>query len=130
MPAAAATAAASADKSKTYLADYKLPDYFVDNVRLTFDLDDKGLDTAVLAEMDIRPACAPNTPLVLHAEALQIAPYVSIDGTVLAEDSYTFDERAKTLTLLEVPSVPFKLSTQVRIKPAENTELSLLLLAS
>lgn len=106
----------------TYLKDYRPPDYFVDKVKLTFELDDAGLDTRVIAELDVRPSCPKGTPLILDAEALEIAPAaITIDGASVPHD---FDKSASKLTIAEVPDVPFKLTAECKIAPAKNTELT------
>ncbi len=122
---ASAATATAVEPNLIYLKDYKTPEHYVDHVSLDFELDDQGLDTRVRAELSIRPDCAPGTPLSLDGECVELIPgSLAIDGKPIAEDSYTIDSKEGRLVISNVPDVPFKFTSEVRIKPLKNTELS------
>ena len=92
---------------------------------LDFELDDQGLDTRVTAELSIRPDCPAGTPLTLDGKCVElISGSLAIDGNPISDDKYTIDSKEDKLIISNVPDVPFKLTSQVRIKPLKNTELS------
>jgi len=104
----------------TRLEDYRPPEFLIDQVDLHFDL---GLDlTRVAAELTVRrnpAATRGDGSLTLHGEQLAL-DLVAIDGHRLTPAEYRLD--AESLTLLRVPD-RFRLQTQVRIHPAQNTAL-------
>ena len=77
----------------------------------------------VRAKLSFTPNSAVTTqaPLSLDGEQLELVS-ISIDGQVLASDTYLCTDEG--LTLLHPPSSSFELTTVVRIKPQNNTELS------
>ncbi|MET0006719.1 MAG: aminopeptidase N [Candidatus Thiodiazotropha sp. 6PLUC9] len=109
------------DNAKTiYLKDYHPPEYLVDQVALEFDLqEDKTLVSSHL-QMRRNPACVDQNPdLVLDGEQLKLLK-LTIDNRELSGDEYEVDDH--TLTIAGVGQ-RFTLSTQVEIKPRENTAL-------
>ncbi|KAI0564516.1 Peptidase M1 [Gracilaria domingensis] len=116
----------SAEPKVKYLADYAPPPYFVSHADLCFELDDDGLDTLVRGKLQIRPACDAGTPLVLDGEALALQPAsLKIDGTVLQDSDYVYDQAASTLTISPavLPTSDFTFESVVKIRPAKNTVL-------
>ncbi len=109
------------DSAKTiYLKDYRPPDYLVDRVELSFDLQDEV--TQVTSSLKIRrnPASeAVDLPLKLDGEGLQLVE-LSLDDNPLATDAYEYD--GACLTIESVPE-QFTLTSRVEIKPQENTAL-------
>ena len=104
-----------------YRADYRQPDYWIDEVDLHFDLgEDETWVNASLAVRVNERLSGDAPPLVLHGEALELVG-VRVDGRVLGPSEYLADE--KSLTLQNVPR-RFRLETRVRIRPQENTALS------
>ncbi|MBW9268078.1 MAG: aminopeptidase N [Candidatus Thiodiazotropha sp. (ex. Lucinisca nassula)] len=109
------------DNAKSiYLKDYQPPHFLVDQVSLEFDLQqDKTLVTSRL-QMRRNPASTEQNPeLVLDGEQLKLLQ-LAIDDQALDETSYQLDDH--TLTIADVKQ-RFTLSTQVEIRPQENTAL-------
>jgi aminopeptidase N len=102
------------------LADYAPPDFLVETVDLTFDLDEA--DTLVTSRLKFRrnPAGRAGAPLVLDGEAIHLQR-VALDGADLGANRYSVD--AHTLTIADVPD-SFTLDIEARTSPRENTELS------
>jgi aminopeptidase N len=101
-------------------ADYRAPDYTIEQVALEFEL---GLDvTVVEARLAVRrrDGAAADAPLVLDGEALELL-HLAIDGVALASDAYTRTD--ETLTIPQVPA-RFELHTRVQVEPRKNTALS------
>nr|MBP7065912.1 aminopeptidase N [Ferrovibrio sp.] len=98
--------------------DYRAPDYRIDHVDLTFDLEPKT--TRVLARLAMQ-AAAPGKPLVLDGEALKLLG-IAIDGRALAATEYALDD--KTLTITAPPAGAFLLEIETEIDPAGNTQLT------
>jgi len=104
-----------------YRADYRQPDYWIDEVDLHFELgDDETWVTASLAVRVNEMLSGDAPPLVLHGEDLELVG-VRVDGRELGATEYLADD--KTLTIQSVPR-NFRLETRVRIRPQENTALS------
>ncbi len=102
-------------------ADYRVPDFLVDTVDLTFALDPAV--TLVTSRLGVRrnPASTERTaPLRLDGEALTLVS-VRLDGQALDASRYALEPGA-----LVIPDVPdsFVLEIETRIAPAENSELS------
>ncbi len=102
-----------------YRKDYQTPDFSVDTIDLKFELGEEF--TVVTAKQVFRrnPDKA-GAPLKLDGEDLKLLS-VAIDGQKLAEGAYSLADEG--MTIAEVPD-SFELSTQVELKPQENTELS------
>jgi aminopeptidase N len=102
------------------LTDYAPPDFLIDTVDLTFELD--PTDTRVSATLTVRrnPAGRAGAPLVLDGEAVRLER-VAVDGGDLGGNSYT-----RTDTSLTIPDLPdaCTLAIVTRISPRDNTELS------
>ena len=99
--------------------DYTPPPFSVGSVYLDFDLHDSC--TIVLCKMELRRAAgAPDAPLVLHGEDLELLR-IAIDGRHLDEKEYTIADN-----MLTVHSVPdaFTFMSEVRLRPQDNTQLS------
>ena len=66
----------------TLLADYQPPEYLIDTVDLTFDLD--GTDTRVAARLSLhRNPAGSGGPLRLDGEQLELES-IALDGRILA----------------------------------------------
>jgi len=99
------------------LADYRAPDWFVDQVELDFDL---GIDyTEVTARLHLRCGSNSGGPLILDGEDLELLS-IQLDGHTLAASEYTHADGR-----LSVPGARDNstLETRVRVIPAENTAL-------
>ncbi|HYN78597.1 MAG TPA: aminopeptidase N, partial [Lamprocystis sp. (in: g-proteobacteria)] len=102
------------------LEDYRPPEFLIDRVDLTFDLDPDL--TQVTAELLIRrnpAATRGDGSMTLQGEQLGL-DRIAIDGHALTPAEYRAD--AESLTLLRVPDA-FSLHTRVHIKPTGNTAL-------
>lgn len=108
----------AAEKSPTiYLNDYKKPDYLIEKVHLTFDLDDTK--TQVKSVLQVVKNHEGDNYLVLTGEEMKLLS-VSVDGTLLQESEYrvTDDE----LTIFKT-SDSFELVIENEINPKENKSL-------
>ncbi len=104
-----------------YRRDYRVPDYWIDSVQLSFQLEERA--TRVLASMQVRANDAVDgvlRPLVLNGEGLQTQA-IRIDGRELPSDEWQIEESQLTVA---APSKSFCLETEVLIDPHANTELS------
>jgi len=104
----------------TYLKDYAVPAFLIDNVDLRFELGET--DTRVGARLTIRrnpDSPEHGTDLVLDGGDLPLDG-ISLDGEALAPERYTLN--STSLTLHEVPDA-FVLETHTRLRPQDNTSL-------
>jgi aminopeptidase N len=100
------------------LADYRPPDFLIDDIDLSFDLDPQ--ETRVRARSRVRCREPGTAPLVLDGVRL-VLERIAIDGVDLAPGAYRID--AETLTIFAPPNDPFDLTIDTRISPATNTAL-------
>ncbi|MBF0459860.1 MAG: aminopeptidase N [Magnetococcales bacterium] len=109
------------DNQTKYLKDYTPPDFLVDTVALTFELDPKA--TLVHARLALRRnpdktfVAAP--PLQLDGQGLELL-HIALDGALLSAKRYRVEE--DRLIIPEVPEACI-LEMQTRIHPAANTAL-------
>ncbi len=100
------------------LSDYKRPDFLIDRVALSFELNEEK--TRVVSIMQLkRQALGESSPLVLSGECLELGE-VKIGNALIDDSSYTVTDT--TLTLLDVPET-FTLEIETFIKPQENFSL-------
>ncbi|MDP6655773.1 MAG: aminopeptidase N [SAR324 cluster bacterium] len=103
-----------------FLKDYRPPQFLIETVDLHIDLAEEW--TTVKAQLNFcrNPASNENSKtLVLNGQKMELLA-VSLDTVELTQDQYQVDE--SHLTITDVPD-NFVLSTEVRIKPQNNTEL-------
>jgi aminopeptidase N len=101
-------------------ADYRPPDYLVDQVELRFRLE--PADTAVEARLVMRrnPAAGEGArPLVLDGQELELLG-LRLDGEALGSNRYQIDD--DHLIVHDLPAA-FTLESTVRIRPEANTAL-------
>jgi len=101
--------------------DYAAPDYLIESVQLTFDLDPEL--TRVAARLAVRSnhdSSGGARPLVLDGEELSLVA-IRLDGAELDPGRYQVNEGR--LTIHEVPEA-FVLEMTTQISPRRNTELS------
>ena len=111
----------SAAPKSIALSDYRPPDFMVEQIELTFDLDEEA--TCVRSRLSIRAVELKDggiPPLILDGEDLDLKS-VSIDGDTLTADAY--ERTATALTIKEPPRGEFSLEIEVGIRPQENTKL-------
>ena len=112
-----------------YLKDYTPPEYLIEQIELTFELDEER--TLVRANLSLRrnPDCqADGVSLTLMGEELELIS-IALDGVPLAESD--FDVGLEAMTIYQVPQdKPFVLSIENRINPKANTALEGLYLSS
>ncbi|HUX82393.1 MAG TPA: aminopeptidase N [Halothiobacillus sp.] len=99
------------------LADYQAPDFLIDTIDLTFNLDPSV--TRVVSRMQVRRNGDHARPLVLNGENLNLLS-VQLNNQLLSANHYSC-----TGTHLTVPSVgeAFTLSVETEINPAANKAL-------
>ncbi|MET0547291.1 MAG: aminopeptidase N [Caulobacterales bacterium] len=106
------------------LADYKAPDFAIDDVHLTFDLQPEN--TRVHSRLSMRRTGAADAALRLDGERLKLIS-IALDGKVLSASQYQVD--SVSLTLLGAPD-KFTLDIETEIAPASNTALEGLYMSS
>lgn len=101
-----------------YLKDYQQPDFWVEHVDLTFDLEEEK--TQVISKLKIkkREASAASS-LVLMGECLDLG-VVKINDEVVAKNQYVVTDTS--LEIFNVPDV-FNIEIETFIKPQENFSL-------
>ena len=113
--------------SAIYLKDYTPPDYVVERLDLTFELDEQS--TLVKSNMHLRRNAPPESetvPLILNGEELELVA-IKMDGKPVDPGRYLLEEGS--LTLNDVP-YEFSLDIETRIHPAANTALEGLFVSS
>ena len=115
-----AVAAQSAAR-EVRLADYAPPDFLVDTVDLTFELDEAATKVTARLAMRRNPASADRAaPLRLDGEQVVLTRLLCNDET-LSANQYHLDDR--TLTIPDVPDVCV-LTIETQVAPEKNTELT------
>jgi aminopeptidase N len=109
------------DNAKTiYLKDYQPPHFLVDQVSLEFDLQQQKTLVTSRLQMRRNPATRERNPdLVLDGEKLKLLR-LAIDDRELSQEAYQLDDYSLTIANL---AECFTLTTQVEIKPQDNTAL-------
>ncbi|MEO5340990.1 MAG: aminopeptidase N [Magnetococcus sp. MYC-9] len=109
------------DNVVKYLKDYSPPDYLVDTIDLTFELDPKATlvhSRLTLRRNPARPASVP-PPLYLDGQALELL-HIAMDGVPLPASRYRVD--ANRLCIPKMPE-SCTLELRTRIHPTANTAL-------
>jgi aminopeptidase N len=117
----ASAIAAQATPREVRLADYAPPEFLVDTVDLTFELDEAA--TKVTTRMSLRrnPASPDRgAPLRLNGEDVTLTRLIC-NGETLSANQYHLDDHA--LTIPDAPDT-CALTIEARIAPKDNTELS------
>ncbi|HXP96723.1 MAG TPA: aminopeptidase N [Telmatospirillum sp.] len=103
------------------LADYRVPDFLIESVELSFDLGEE--DTRVSAHLTIRRnalADDPTASLRLDGESLELLS-LALDGEILGENRYQLSD---TALVIDDVGDAFTLDVETLIRPQDNTELS------
>lgn len=110
-----------------HLKDYKAPDYLVDHVDLSFELDSKR--TRVVSVLTVRPNPAGNADAPLHfdGDGLTVVS-VHLNGVQL--DSTVAEIESGQLIIRNPPQIPFTLTTETLVDAAANLAFSGLYLSS
>lgn len=103
-----------------YRKDYQQPSFWITQVDLTFELDEKQTLVHSILTINRRVDAPHDAPLILNGEALQLK-YISLNNKELSPSDYQLD--IDTLTIPVVPD-QFTLQTTVLIQPKLNTALS------
>lgn len=101
-----------------HLADYREPDFLIDSVVLSFDLDEATTRVSSVLNMR-RNSHAEGQPLVLNGRDLELVS-ISVDGHSLDADKYVVD--TESLTIPQLPDT-FSLEIVTDIHPQDNTSL-------
>jgi aminopeptidase N len=117
---------AAAKPEPIRLADYRPPDWLVDEVALDFRLGDSGTEVTARLELRRNPAAAGEPPLVLDGQELELLG-LALDGEPLGANRYEVDD--DHLTIHELPAA-CRLETRVQIHPERNTALEGLYLSN
>jgi aminopeptidase N len=106
-------------QSKTiYLTDYEEPEFWIDHVDLTFNLEED--QTRVVSRLQLQKNISTNSStLVLMGECLDLGE-IKIDGTLLDGSMYKVSET--TLTVFDVPDT-LTLEIETFTRPQENLSL-------
>ena len=102
--------------------DYRVPDFLIDTVHLSFVLGEEETRVEARLAMRRQPGTDPalRAPLVLSGEELELLE-VEVDGRALSAEE--FRAEPEQLTIDSLPDL-FELRTLVRIHPEQNTALS------
>ncbi|MBV8802440.1 MAG: aminopeptidase N [Gammaproteobacteria bacterium] len=104
-----------------YLRDYQVPDYLIETIDLTFELNEEYTKVKSLLKIVLNPLAAKqNKNLILHGEALELISIV-LNNEQLSPDQYEIKQ--DKLYIYSVPD-DFSLEINTLIKPQENTALS------
>jgi aminopeptidase N len=99
------------------LADYRPPDYQIDEIALVFSLEPEA--TLVAARSHVRRCASEPAPLILDGERLELQS-VAIDGTPLGAEQYALQPGKM---IIHAPPASFILDIVTRINPKGNTQL-------
>lgn len=109
-----------AQAKTTYLRDYQVPDFLIDETCLKFELfEDRTIMSSRLVIRRNPDSRQQMISLVLHGQALELLE-LSIDGKSLEEKEYLID--SESLHVHEIPD-SFVLECKTLIRPQENTSL-------
>ena len=103
---------------ETYLADYQVPDYLVDQVHLNFELDASTTRVRSVLSMRKNPQ-GKGGECILDGEQLELNS-IKLDGRQLQGNEYQRTE--KSLLLTSVPD-KFELEIETTLRPDQNTAL-------
>ncbi len=104
-----------------YLKNYSVPDYLIDKVDLTVNLDEDVTTVDSTMSVRVNPESQNKSPsLVLNGVSLELTS-ILLDGKQLTAKNYQLS--SDSLTISSVPST-FTLQIQTRIRPQDNTSLS------
>jgi aminopeptidase N len=109
-----------------YRKDYQQPDFWIDQIDLTFELEEDYTLVHSILKINRRVDAPKNAPLILNGEAIQLKS-ISLNNKELLTSEYQLD--VNTLKLSNVPD-NFTLQTTVLIQPKLNTALSGLYISS
>ncbi len=107
-----------------FLKDYAPPTYLVEQVDLTFELDETA--TTVRSRLEIRRNhSGAALPLELNGDEVELVS-VRLNGRLLTKDEYRLEAVYQKENKLVIPDVPefFTLEVETRINPQTNTALS------
>lgn len=109
-----------------YRKDYQQPDFWINQVDLTFELDEDNTLVHSILTINRRVDAPKDAPLVLNGESIQLQN-ISLNNKELLSSEYQLD-----VDTLKIPNVPnqFTLQTTVRLQPKLNTALSGLYISS
>ncbi|TNE66474.1 MAG: aminopeptidase N [Alphaproteobacteria bacterium] len=113
-----ASTAASQPKTEIRLEDYKPPAYRIEDVSLTFRLQDDVAEVEAVSR--VRRVDAGAGALVLDGGPYMELVSVAVDGKALSGNAYTLG--TDDLVLHDLPA-EFDLSIVTRVKPKDNTRL-------
>jgi aminopeptidase N len=105
--------------SVTRREDYRPPPYTVEQIDLTFELDEQSTQVTAVSQVERTKGAASDAPLVLDGQ-FTVLGSIAIDGRVLASEEYTL-----TPETLVVPRVPAKFTLTVigSVNPSANKAL-------
>mmetsp|Transcript_58256 Transcript_58256/g.137108 ORF Transcript_58256/g.137108 Transcript_58256/m.137108 type:complete len:874 (+) Transcript_58256:26-2647(+) len=118
----------SAPPVEKFRKDYKAPDYNVEQVALTFKLQESTTEVSAVLKVKRADAATDSSSFFLDGEDL-VLNKISIDGAELDKGKYTWVQE----DLLEIKGplpASFSLETVVTINPKENFQLSGLYMSS
>lgn len=112
----------NANPQAIYLKDYRVPDYLIHHVQLTFTLDEQ--ETGVVSELTLQRNPASQSKLIsltLMGEQLELIS-ITLDGQLLNSSDYELTD--EILLIKQVPAVEkFSLIIENNLNPKINTAL-------
>jgi aminopeptidase N len=121
MPLDVSSAPPGTTPRETRLADYRPPDFLIDTVDLSFDLDEAATRVRSRVALRRNPASADKgAPLALHGQDVTLVR-LALDGAELGANRYRIDDGR-----LIIPDMPDAgtLEIETHIAPKDNSELS------
>ena len=111
----------SQDRSIVYLREYQPPTHLIEQINLTFDLEEAGARVTNIMQIRQNTLSQPSPELVLDGQALKLES-LKLNGQVLTEGKH-FSVVGDKLHLLNPPE-KFELQVVTWIEPQNNLELS------
>jgi len=103
-----------------YLKDYRVPEFLIDQVELTFNLNEDVSNVTARLKVRKNPKCDTDPSVLELSGSHLMLESIALDGNVLQDNQY--ECHSEGLRVFDVPD-QFTLETVTEIKPEENTAL-------
>ncbi len=105
-----------------HLADYRPPDFFIDETEMRVDLFEDRAEVVTNMTLRRNPEVDGTPPLVLDGTPDLATESIEVDGETLSPNAWQINTDREKLTILNMPT-RFRLQTKVQIRPQDNTRL-------
>ncbi len=103
----------------TYLKDYKIPDYLVEQVEMVFELDAKQTRVTSTLQVKRNKGVSRSTSFILNGQSLELLN-VYLNDKLLTDSDYKLNDEH---LIISNPPEAFTLTTEVTHSPEKNTAL-------